>query len=363
MDPEDGSRCTGAYAHWLHGQNDEMSKHARPGVQGRECETSDQALEHHAGLTEAGQVHEEIEQSGVDEHRCRKPPPLAVRCARPEVASPSDKRFRVVEGAGSEEHAHEDRRIRAQEHRRHDHPVRSRAKCGPERLAFREGARHGVVCGSDAGQNGLSESSAFLGCRHAIDNPEHNQENKDGPHAPDSVKICARAACGLSGDCEPSRDPRRCGISGLDAEPRVCNRAGRRLAVCRLRAYDKWFMKRLACTALFLCVLMRGAPVSAHPAPFSYLDVVLGGDSVNVTLVVHSYDLAHDLKMETAERLLDPAFVRGRAQSLQALVQSRFHIQVDGRAVACEASNPVEVLADRQSLKFRSRASPVARAC
>ena len=41
--------------------------------------------------------------------------------------------------------------------------------------------------------------------------------------------------------------------------------------------------------------------------PFSYLDVRLAGSAVDLTLVVHAFDLAHDLGVEPPDRLLDPA--------------------------------------------------------
>ena len=104
-----------------------------------------------------------------------------------------------------------------------------------------------------------------------------------------------------------------------------------------------------------VCILglALAAPVSAHPAPFSYLDVTLTKGALNVTVVAHSFDLAHDLPIEPADRVLDPAFVTAQTRSLVSLLQSRFQIQVDGRPVACEPSDRVEILAERLSLKFR----------
>ena len=104
-----------------------------------------------------------------------------------------------------------------------------------------------------------------------------------------------------------------------------------------------------------VCVLgfAFAAPAAAHPAPFSYLDVSLTDGALNVTLVAHSFDLAHDLAIEPAERVLDPAFVTGQTRSLVSLLQSRFQIQVDGRRAGCEPSDRVEILAERLSLKFR----------
>jgi hydrogenase/urease accessory protein HupE len=103
-----------------------------------------------------------------------------------------------------------------------------------------------------------------------------------------------------------------------------------------------------------VCVLVLAfaAPASAHPAPFSYLDVGLASGSLNITVVAHSFDLAHDLSIEPAERLLEPAFVASQTRGLVSLLQSRFQVQVDGRPIACEPSDRVEILAERLSLKF-----------
>jgi hydrogenase/urease accessory protein HupE len=110
-------------------------------------------------------------------------------------------------------------------------------------------------------------------------------------------------------------------------------------------------MKRAAVLSI-ACLLALAAPVSAHPAPFSYIDVALINGSVNVTIVAHSFDLAHDLAIDPPQRVLDPSFVSGQTRSLLSLLQPRFQIQVDGRPVACEPSDQVEILAARLSLKF-----------
>jgi hypothetical protein len=102
-----------------------------------------------------------------------------------------------------------------------------------------------------------------------------------------------------------------------------------------------------------LLVFAFGVPASAHPAPFSYLDVRMAGGSLNITVVAHSFDLAHDLAIEPVQQLLDPAFVTSRSRSLASLLQSRFQLQADGRPVACEPSERIEILEERLSLKFR----------
>ena len=64
-------------------------------------------------------------------------------------------------------------------------------------------------------------------------------------------------------------------------------------------------MKRLGPAAIIL-LLSMASPASAHPIPFSYLDLRLRPDGIDGTLVAHIYDVAHDLRIEPMERLLDP---------------------------------------------------------
>jgi len=97
------------------------------------------------------------------------------------------------------------------------------------------------------------------------------------------------------------------------------------------------------------------APASAHPVPFSYLDLRIQPGAIDATLVAHIFDVAHDLHVEPPERLLDPAFAAARGPELVALLSPRVSLTVDGRAAAGAWSNAVDVLADRQSLRLRAR--------
>ena len=57
-------------------------------------------------------------------------------------------------------------------------------------------------------------------------------------------------------------------------------------------------VSRLAIGVLLALVLAR--PAAAHPAPFSYLDIVFRNGSIDGTLVVHVIDVAHELKIDAA---------------------------------------------------------------
>src|SRR5665213_338544 len=113
-------------------------------------------------------------------------------------------------------------------------------------------------------------------------------------------------------------------------------------------------MKRAILGLLTLCALAIAAPVAAHPVPFSYLDVQLQPAEVDVSLVAHIFDLAHDLQIAPAERLLDPQLVAGRAKAMQAMLAPRLELFADGRMLTPEWTS-TDILQDRQSLRFHVR--------
>jgi hydrogenase/urease accessory protein HupE len=98
-------------------------------------------------------------------------------------------------------------------------------------------------------------------------------------------------------------------------------------------------------------ILVFALAADAHPVPFSYVDVQLHGASVDLTLTVHIYDLAHDLQLTPMERLLDPAFVIERESAIRQLLTPRLSLQADGRPLAPQWQHS-EIIADRQSVRF-----------
>ena len=102
-------------------------------------------------------------------------------------------------------------------------------------------------------------------------------------------------------------------------------------------------------------LLGAAAPAAAHPAPFSYLDVRLRGNALEVSAVVHAFDLAYELKIEPIERVLDPGTLNPRLPALAALLNERLRVTVDGDAVGPADWSSPEPIPDRQSLRFRAR--------
>lgn len=104
--------------------------------------------------------------------------------------------------------------------------------------------------------------------------------------------------------------------------------------------------------AVLLLIVTAGA-VRAHPAPFSYFDIAVYDDRLDVSLVAHDLDLAQAVSLARPDALLDPAVAEAQGPALLRILQSRFHIESRGVALACAPQPGVEVLAERQSLRFR----------
>ena len=103
--------------------------------------------------------------------------------------------------------------------------------------------------------------------------------------------------------------------------------------------------------ALLAIGLLCAVTASAHPAPFSYLDLRLNASGVTGTLVVHDLDAAHDLGITAAETLLDPEVAARHRDALVALLSPRIRIEFDGRAVPI-SWGAINVVPERQSVRL-----------
>jgi hypothetical protein len=98
--------------------------------------------------------------------------------------------------------------------------------------------------------------------------------------------------------------------------------------------------------------LLVSRAASAHPVPFTYLDLRVQPDgAIDGSLVAHIFDLGHDLNIDPAERLLDPAVASQQAAAIARLFAGRLTVRADGKALTPQWSL-AEVLADRQSLRL-----------
>jgi len=96
------------------------------------------------------------------------------------------------------------------------------------------------------------------------------------------------------------------------------------------------------------------APVQAHPAPFTFVDLRLQPDLIQGSIVAHIFDVAHDLSVAKAEQLLDPAFAAQQSRAFAALMTPRLTVTADDRALTPEWSE-IDVIPDRQSIRIRVR--------
>ena len=99
-------------------------------------------------------------------------------------------------------------------------------------------------------------------------------------------------------------------------------------------------MKRLGIAAA-LAVLAFARSASAHPIPFSYLDLRVQPDAIDGTLIAHIFDVAHDLSVDPPERLLDPAFGVRQARALPAPERNRARPKPLLRHLASGPGRPV----------------------
>ena len=108
-----------------------------------------------------------------------------------------------------------------------------------------------------------------------------------------------------------------------------------------------------------IALVVFALPAVAHPVPFSYLDFQLQPGSIDISLTVHIYDLAHDLEVTPMERLLDPGFLDKTKYLIQAMLTPRFELAADGYSLNPEWSEP-EILQERQSVRFHLRSKAAA---
>ena len=105
---------------------------------------------------------------------------------------------------------------------------------------------------------------------------------------------------------------------------------------------------------LALLVLVAPSLAFAHPAPFSYLDLRIGSDVIEGTLVVHIIDVAHDLDIAAPEKLLDRSVAYGNLDRLTALFNQRLLLRSDGQPLTIQWGE-VDTLPERQGLQLHLR--------
>jgi hydrogenase/urease accessory protein HupE len=103
--------------------------------------------------------------------------------------------------------------------------------------------------------------------------------------------------------------------------------------------------------AVVVLVIAVAAPASAHPAPFSYLDIVFRDGRIDGTLVVHIIDAAHELGIAPPERLLENAVAENERQRLAGILGPRLQLETDRRLIPQWTS--LEPLPNDAALKLK----------
>jgi HupE/UreJ protein len=98
-------------------------------------------------------------------------------------------------------------------------------------------------------------------------------------------------------------------------------------------------------------LVLLAQTASAHPAPFSYLDLKLADDGVSGSLILHDFDVAHDVGVDQPEQLKDPAVAVKYRDVLARLMDSRLTLLLDGTRAAI-AWGGLDALPERQSVRL-----------
>jgi hypothetical protein len=114
---------------------------------------------------------------------------------------------------------------------------------------------------------------------------------------------------------------------------------------------------RLACAVAAVALLLIAAPARAHPAPFSFLDLVLDHQGLHGSIVLHDLDVAHDLGVDPPESLLQADGAARHRDAIVALLDARLRVAADGldRALHWTA---IEVVPERFAVRLTFTGGP-----
>lgn len=110
--------------------------------------------------------------------------------------------------------------------------------------------------------------------------------------------------------------------------------------------------RQVRCLALILLLLgCATVTVRAHSAPYSTVEVYLRPHGLTGSLTAHIFDIAHDLKIDPPERLLEPGTAAGVRDRIVELITPRLQIRA-GRAPIVPKWGEVTALPATQSLQL-----------
>ncbi|SVD68699.1 uncharacterized protein METZ01_LOCUS421553, partial [marine metagenome] len=114
-----------------------------------------------------------------------------------------------------------------------------------------------------------------------------------------------------------------------------------------------------ACVVLVCLVGLLGGyveRVAAHPAPFSFVDITVRDQQVDVAVIVHIWDVAHEYALEDPNVLLDAVTVQRVVTGLGEVISGRLSVLVDGQGLALRNWTKPELLVERQSIRISAAA-------
>ena len=104
-----------------------------------------------------------------------------------------------------------------------------------------------------------------------------------------------------------------------------------------------------------ISILSFAQCAAAHPVPFSYLDIRIQQGAIELTLVAHMFDVAHELGIDPPDRVLDPPVLAQQGHAVLTLLQRRLLLAAGGEALSNGTWSAAEPLQDRQSIRWRAR--------
>ena len=121
-------------------------------------------------------------------------------------------------------------------------------------------------------------------------------------------------------------------------------------AIMRHMRFARFVIVLLAALAMSV---LSVRPAAAHPAPFSYLDIVYRNGGIDGTLVIHTIDAAHELKISTPDTLLDSSVLAAQRDALTAILARR--ILLKGGEPLTPMWTSAEPMRAEQALRLRFR--------
>ena len=119
----------------------------------------------------------------------------------------------------------------------------------------------------------------------------------------------------------------------------------------RNRARGAW----LRDAAVLVCWLALASPADAHPAPFSYVDVRFDGTSLQVAIIAHVLDVAHELGIADPAELLDAERLRSRRDAVVSLLAAKGGVLLDDLPLPAAPWSEPELLPERDALRVQAR--------